>query len=477
MQITNFGGNVSFSPRHFYTPASEEEVIEILDKHSTGTIRVIASLHAWSEAVVSEDVIIDMRLLNKVALQKDKNGFIAYVQAGCKLKDLVKYINNNSDATIPTLGGLMRQTIAGAISTGTHGSGASSLSHYMEEVRVAAYNAKTKKAEIYTFKEEDALQAVRCAVGCMGVILSVKFRLVPKFFVKETTAHFKTLKEVLGHEKEFPLQQFMMIPYLWEYSVFQRKILPKLPADVSLLKMRLYGFYDHAVVEILPHLLLKFILYLNLAINSKSFIPWFYKNLVPKFLAHSTVVNESADGLTLHTLHHATFQHLEMEVFIPEEHIHKALEMIRYVTNIFAGIWETQKETLEKELEKAKLLERIQNNKNSYIHHYPFFIRKVLPDEALISATTGNKSYYAIGFFTYFKEEHRKKFYEFAYCMAIILTKLFDARLHWGKYFPLQFEDVRHLYPNMNKFHKLCDEFDPKGVFRNKYARRVLGLR
>src|SRR3989338_7585680 len=90
----------------------------------------------------------------------------------------------------------------------------------------------------------------------------------------------------------------------------QKKILPKLPADVSLLKMRLYGFYDHAVVEILPHLLLKFILYLNQAINSKSFIPWFYKNLVPKFLAHSTVVNESADGLTLHTLHHATFQHL-----------------------------------------------------------------------------------------------------------------------------------------------------------------------
>jgi len=475
MKITNFGGNVTFSPKHFYTPKSEEEVLEILDKHKAGIIRVVASGHAWSEAIVSNDVIIDMGMLNKVTLQKDSGQ--VEVQAGCKLKDMVAYIHANSDSTIPTLGGLMRQTISGAISTGTHGSGASSLSNYMEEIRIAAYDQQTKQAKIYTYKDGEGLLAARCAVGCMGVILSVKFRCVPRFWIQETTIHFKTLKEVLVHEKEFPQQQFMFIPYLWEYSVFQRKMLNSLPSNVKEWSMGFYRFYDYIAVEISTHVLLKAILGINKKVKNKGLIPWFYKNLVPKFLAHRTVVNPSAYGLTLHTLHHATFKHLEMEIFIPENYIHKALEVIQYITNIFAGIAQEQNETLEGELRRVKLLEKIEGNKGSYIHHYPFFIRKVWPDDTLISTTTGNKSYYAIGFFTYLKEEERGKFYEFAHCMALALNKLFDARLHWGKYFPLQYEDVRDLYPNMKTFHKICDQVDPNGVFRNNYAKKVLGLK
>jgi len=59
--IVNFGGNVSFTPRHRYAPHSEAEVLEILDRHAGGTIRVIASLHSWSDDTVSDDVIVDLR--------------------------------------------------------------------------------------------------------------------------------------------------------------------------------------------------------------------------------------------------------------------------------------------------------------------------------------------------------------------------------------------------------------------------------
>src|SRR5205814_343790 len=63
--LVNFGGNVAFAPRHRYTPSSEAEVLEVLDRHAGGTIRVIGSLHSWSDDTVSDDAILDLRLFDQ----------------------------------------------------------------------------------------------------------------------------------------------------------------------------------------------------------------------------------------------------------------------------------------------------------------------------------------------------------------------------------------------------------------------------
>jgi hypothetical protein len=51
-----------------------------------------------------------------------------------------------------------------------------------------------------------------------------------------------------------------------------------------------------------------------------------------------------------------------------------------------------------------------------------------------------------------------------------------DARLHWGKHFPLEFADIAPLYPEMEKFRQLSRLNDSSGVFRNDFTKRVLGL-
>ena len=50
MEIVNFGGNVRFTPAQVYIPESEQDVLDILNRHRNGHIRVVASLHAWSNA-------------------------------------------------------------------------------------------------------------------------------------------------------------------------------------------------------------------------------------------------------------------------------------------------------------------------------------------------------------------------------------------------------------------------------------------
>src|SRR5207302_3893611 len=139
-----------------------------------------------------------------------------------------------ADVTLPSIGLVTEQTIAGAISTATHGSGKQSLSHFVEEVRAAAYDPVTGKARIYTWKGGPELRAARCAVGCMGIILSVRLRCVPKYDVAETMVPCATLDDVLAEEGRFPLQQFFLIPHRWSYFAQRRVAAPTVRPKRSL---------------------------------------------------------------------------------------------------------------------------------------------------------------------------------------------------------------------------------------------------
>ncbi len=115
--------------------------------------------------------------------------------------------------------------------------------------------------------------------------------------------------------------------------------------------------------------------------------------------------------------------------------------------------------------------------RGSFTHHYPIAFRRVLPDDALISMTSGTEAsgaggpYYAISFITYV--EPRDRFLELASFLARSMTRLFQARLHWGKYFPLGKSDVERVYPRLPEFRALCRQVDPNGVFRNDFTERV----
>ncbi len=119
MQRQNFGRNQEIKPSSAYTPSDEQEVLQILDKHRGQRIRAVGRLHSWSEAVLGDGVQLDLRRLNDVVLEPDGDQFVAAVGAGCQIKRLLKELNRDG-VTLPSLGLITVQTIAGAISTGTH---------------------------------------------------------------------------------------------------------------------------------------------------------------------------------------------------------------------------------------------------------------------------------------------------------------------------------------------------------------------
>src|SRR5258708_26274503 len=106
-EVVNFGGNIRFTPGRYYMPHSENEVLEILDRHAGEQIRVVGSRHAWSEAIVSPDVIVDLRHLKHLEITKTAGGEIpggeisVSVGGGCPIKCLLDELHARSNSTLP----------------------------------------------------------------------------------------------------------------------------------------------------------------------------------------------------------------------------------------------------------------------------------------------------------------------------------------------------------------------------------------
>jgi FAD/FMN-containing dehydrogenase len=470
--IVNFGGNVAFSPRHRYAPGSEAEVLELLDRHAGGRIRVIGSLHSWSEDAVCDDVILDLHRFDQVAIEHRDGEIWATIGAGCVLGDALAQLRA-AGATLPTLGAVTVQRMAGVVSTATHGSGASSLSHHAAALRIAAYDPATGRARIYDLDGGDELRAARCAIGAMGVILAIRVRCVPSYLVAETLVRRATLDDVLADARAFPLLQFVLVPYLWEYVVFQRAAAgpergPGRTARPSAWRP-VHRLYALVGVDLVLHALIK----LLVVLGRPGWIRGFFRKVFIHLAWRDRTVIDRSDRIL--TLHHELWKHLEMELFVPASRLAEAIAVVRHVTARFDGSEPAADPAAEAALAGAGLLDELRGLAGSYTHHYPIFVRRVLPDDALIAMTGGAaEPHYTISLFSY--KEPRTAFYAFAGFVARALYRLYRARPHWGKYFPLGAAEVEQLYPRLPEFRAICRRHDPRGAFRNPYVARVLGF-
>ena len=307
--ISNFGRNISFTPRHLYTPRSEDEVLRILDDHRDGTIRVVGAGHSWNEGIVSSDALVDLRHLRNMRV--DGDGKRVTAGAGIRIGALLEHLSKRG-LTLPSIGLIDRQTVAGAVATGTHGSGRHSMSHHVESMRIACYGADGR-ARVRTVDFGSALRAARCSVGAMGVVLEVTLPCVPQYHVRERSVWRADLDAVLAGEAGAPLQQAYLMPHGWTVLAHERGVAGEnRPAGGAVL----YRVYWLTVIDVLLHLCVKFSASL---MRSRRLVHLLYRRLLPAFILPRWRVTDRSDRQLL--MRHDLFRHLEMEVFVPREHI------------------------------------------------------------------------------------------------------------------------------------------------------------
>jgi L-gulono-1,4-lactone dehydrogenase len=464
--LTNFGGNLEIRPQLFAAPRSEDELLRFLNDCRGRKIRVVGRLHSWSDAPTTDDVLIDLRYFDRVTVEQTADGLFATVGGGCQITRVLTELSRQAHATLPSLGLITEQTIAGAISTGTHGSGKHCLSHYVIEARLATYDPNTGQSIIRTISGGVELQAAKCSIGCLGIIVSVKIACRAAYRIEEHARSYATLDEVLATERDYPLQQFYLLPWRWRYIAQHRR-------EVDALRSRLaslYRIYWFATIDLALHLILKLLVQL---LRTRCGVKFFYRRMLSLFVIRNwRVVDDSSRMLIME---HELFRHIEIEMFVRRSKLPTAVAFVKEVLECFDGKPAAISAATREQLERVGLLNDLLNAAGTYTHHYAICIRRVLPDDTLIAASSGgDEPCYSLSFISYAKPSNREGFFRFANFLAYCMAALFDARPHWGKVCPLSYQQIERLYPQLPAFQRVCQDLDSAGVFRNTWTEKTL---
>lgn len=477
MKQMNFGRNVPIRPADYFVPNSEEEVLEVLDRHKGRSIRCIGRLHSWSRILESPDVLLDLRLLNAVKPTDDGRTKTVDVGASCQISRLLAELERQKNWTLPSVGFITEQTVAGAISTGTHGSGRHSLSHYVLGLRIAHYDPQTGSAIISEITSGDELRAARCSLGCLGVILSVTLQCRETYSVEEQFREYDRLSEILDAESQFPLQQFYLVPWRWSYFAQHRRETHVTNSPW----LFAYHWYRFIVFDVaMCSLLLLVVRFLRFPAGIRPLFSW----IVPAFVIQNCpVVGPSRSQLVME---HELFRHVELELFVQRSQLEAAM---RFVTHALVAVGDAATNLDTKfhvdVIETGRELQ-LRKLRGTYTHHFPICLRRIVPDETLISMASNaaveranddaqpNEAWYSITLTNYQRGAARQPFYELAEFLAICMAHHFDARPHWGKLCPLPAADAVKLYPGFARFKRICEVMDPDGNFTNPWTKELL---
>ena len=474
MQRSNFGGNIQLNPQTMYTPATEQEVLDILDRHHGQRIRCVGRLHSWSRAVECNDVLLNLRHFNQVNPVADGETLSVSVGAGCQIKHLLSDLERLKNWTLPSLGLITEQTVAGAISTGTHGSGRNSLSHYVLSVRLAHYDSATGKATVTEISSGDALRAARCSLGCLGVILNVKMLCRPCYNVEEAWCEYEPLADVIAAERKYPLQQFFLVPWRWTYMSQHRRETDRPKSRTSWL----YHWYRYLTIDIL---MLLVVLLVVRVLRINAIVRLMFRRVIPAFVIRDWHV-VSPSNLQL-VMENELFWHMELELFVQKANLESAMSFVRQTLCVAAGTDNAIDESFRERLVHAGLEKELSEVSGTYCHHFPICVRKVLQDDTLISMASpadcaskeeSHEAWYAITLTSFAGSSEQDAFDKLGRFLTRSMAALFAARPHWGKLNYLQPDKLRALYPQFEVFQQWCQTYDPDGHFQNDWTSELL---
>lgn len=178
---TSWSGSIRFTPEQVLRPANEAELQQIVrDVYQQGkTLRTVGASHSCSGVYATDEFLVSMQNLSGL-LQADTDACTAVLLPNTTIEGVGNAIAPLGLA-MENIGHIDQQTLAGAISTGTHGAGKylANLSSQLIGLRLI-----TGTGEIREFDERrhpEMMQALRVSLGSAGVFTEVQLRLLPQY--------------------------------------------------------------------------------------------------------------------------------------------------------------------------------------------------------------------------------------------------------------------------------------------------------
>jgi L-gulono-1,4-lactone dehydrogenase len=425
---TNWAGDQSCRPAEIVAPRDREELAEAVGRAAAAgrKVSVAGSGHSFTEAALTGGTLVRAEALSGV-IDADPASGLVRVGGGTVLADLNEELARLGLA-MENLGDIDRQTIAGAISTGTHGTGARlrNISSQVEAVELALGDGSVRELGV---GEPALLRAARVGLGALGAISAVTLRCVPAFTLRRVDSPCPR-EEVLDAFQEradandhFELFTF---PYSDLALVLERNRTDAPPRP----RRRAAAFLNDIVLE-------------NWALEALSATGKALPRTIP---ALSRLAGRLASGGSATDRSDRIFANerrvrfTEMEYGVPREHGPEAAR---------------------------RVIEWVRANR--FPVFFPIEMRVTAGDDALLSPSHERDTAY-IAVHQYRGMEWRPYFE----AVEAIMDS-YGGRPHWGKRHFQTAATLAPRYPAWAEFQAARDELDPGRVFANEYATRVLG--
>src|ERR671916_2455564 len=180
----NWSGEQVCEPARIERPADAGEIVAALERPQAAgrTVRVAGSGHSFTDLVPTDGTLLDTGDMDAL-LDVDRAGRRVRVEAGIRLRALNERLAEHGLA-LENLGDIDAQTLAGALATGTHGTGGRfpNLSAQVEALELVLADGRV--LELAADGDPEALRAARVSLGALGVVTAVTLRCVPAFSLR-----------------------------------------------------------------------------------------------------------------------------------------------------------------------------------------------------------------------------------------------------------------------------------------------------
>ncbi|WP_134738921.1 D-arabinono-1,4-lactone oxidase [Nocardioides sp. 503] len=428
----NWSGLVTARPEHTVTPPDVGAVVaEVERARAAGTtVKMVGTGHSFTAIAAPEHTMLRPQGLTGI-VAVDRDAMTVTALAGTQLK----HLNADLEAlglSLHNMGDIAEQTLAGAISTGTHGTGGVAAGLAAQVVGLELVTGTGEVLRATETDNADVLAVARVGLGALGVITKVTFRVEPLFLLEATEQPMRW-DEALASFDQMTAESHHVDMYWFPHTdrllTKRNDRLDAEPSEASPVP-RLRAWLDDDLLS-------------NKAFGALTAAA----NLAPRAIPPMNRVNARILGAR-------TYSDVAHKVFVADRDV--VFREMEYAVPREAGL-------------SALREARAALDASDLTVSFPVEIRVAPADDIPLSTASGRDSFY-LAFHTHRRADHTAYF-----ALMEPIMRAHGGRPHWGKVHTRQADGLAPLYPRFEEFLAMRDRLDPDRVFANGYLRRVLG--
>lgn len=426
----NWGGNVAASPTAVYAPRTTAEVAELVTRavERGERLRPVGSGHSFTSIAVPVQAQVCLDNLTGI-LSADREARVVRVAGGTPLHELSAALERIGLGMI-NLGDIDRQTIAGALATGTHGTGAElpGLAGLVRGLTIVTGAGSVRR--IHRDDEPDLVRLLAVGLGAYGIVTEVELDVMDDYRLRAIeqpealAAVLEQAAEIAGRHRHF---EFYWFPHT-DRVLTKRNDVAAGDDGTALPRWR-ERLDDHLLSNVIFE-------QLNRLVCAR---PW----LAPR-------INQ----VSSRALSRREFTDTSHRVFCTRREV-------RFIESEYAIPRSALPDVLRE-------LDTWIESSGEHIA-FPVEVRFAAADEVALSTAYQRETAY-VAVHQYHRRDASRYFAAFE---AIVAEHA--GRPHWGKLHTLGAEQLARLYPRFAESQRLRSELDPERVFGNVYLEQVLG--